>query len=92
MRRSLDGTSLGQIRAIDAHTWRMAVRGLAAAVAVDATQGDLRNALVHLCSVSNDSSPMAESDDLSARIGGSPDATELMRRVAASWCQQLVRG
>jgi hypothetical protein len=92
MRRSLDGTSLGQIRAIDAHTWRIAVRGLAAAVAVDATQGDLRNALVHLCSVSNDSSPMAESDDLSARIGGSPDATELMRRVAASWCQQLVRG
>jgi tetratricopeptide (TPR) repeat protein len=92
MRRTLDGTSLGQIRAIDPSSWRAAVRGLAAAVAVDANQGDLRNALVHLCRDSEDASPIADSDDLSARIAGSGDAAELLRRVAANWSQQLVRG
>jgi tetratricopeptide (TPR) repeat protein len=97
LRRTLDGTSAQQIAAIDVASWRVAVAGLAAAVAVDRNQGDLRTALVALCGhaggwASGDGEAPGERIDLCTRIAGSPFANELVRRVAASWCQELIRG
>lgn len=91
IRRCLDGTSLDQLRAIDFGAWRVAVGGLAAAVAVDASQGDLRAAFVTLCQDGDDPASAGETEDWTARIQGEPVADELLRRVAASWCTELIR-
>jgi tetratricopeptide (TPR) repeat protein len=101
MRRLLDGTTLKQVRALDPGAWRIAVRGLAATVAVDLGHGDLRSALVYFCTHEfcthelftnqQEDRTIADADDLTARIAGSAIAEELLRRVAASWCQELVR-
>ena len=91
IRRSLEETSLDQLQAIDFGAWRLAVRGLAAAVAVDAGQGDLRTALVALCREDEETPHATETEDWTARIQGEPVANELLRRIAASWCRELAQ-
>lgn len=91
IRRALEGVPLDQLRALDAGAWRLALRGLAAAVAVDDGQGDLRNALVALAQQGEPPSGTAENDDWTARIEGKPIANELLRQVAASWCRELTQ-
>jgi tetratricopeptide (TPR) repeat protein len=85
MRRVLEGSSLEQIRAIDPARFRTALRCLAAAAAVDLVQGDLRDALVQLCGRDG----ACPTDDLSQCIAATPDATELLRRIAAGWCASM---
>ncbi len=91
MRRVLDGTTLHQIRAIDPERWRSEVWGLAAAVAVDLAHGDLRQGLAWLCRDVGAPEAIGDNDDLTARINGCPPARELLRFVAAGWCQELAR-
>jgi tetratricopeptide (TPR) repeat protein len=91
IRRSLEETSLDQLQAIDFGAWRLAVRGLAAAVAVDAGQGDLRTALVALCREGEETPHATETEDWTTRIQGEPVANELLRRIAASWCRELAQ-
>lgn len=88
MRRLLEGSSFGAIETIDAGHWRIALRGLAAAVAVDLAQGELREALLRLCDV--DVEAGSENDDLSDRIQTAPEAAELLRRAASGWCRELL--
>ena len=91
IRRSLEETSLDQLRAIDFGAWRLAVRGLAAAVAVDSGEGDLRAALVALCREGEETSYEMETEDWTTRIQAEPLANELLRRVATSWCSELAQ-
>ena len=92
LRRVLDGTSPQQIRGVDPERWRGEVQGLAAAMAVDLAHGDLRPALSWLCRDEDGTTEeTGDNDDLTARIDGCPPARELLRSVAASWCQQLAR-
>ncbi len=90
MRRVLDGTSLNQIRGIDPGSFRRALRGLAAGVALDIRHGDLRSALTTLCA-SDDAATLSEGDDLTQRISASADAQELLRCVSSVWCARMSR-
>ena len=89
IRQALAGISLTRVRAVDMGAWRVALRGLAAALAVDAGRGDLRRALVALTRTGDEPAENVETEDWTTRIQAQPVANELLRRVAASWCRTL---
>jgi hypothetical protein len=86
LRRLLDGVPLATLSSVDFAAWRSELRGLAAAVALDETGGDLRTAFVALAADSGErTAPLAPTADLSALVAGSPEARGLLRRAIRAW-------
>ena len=78
------------MQSLDYDAWRSAVRVLAARIAIDRADGDLRAALVQLATGA-DAAP-ASNADLSAWIEGSKDAQALVGKMVATWCEKIRRG
>ncbi len=90
LRRLLEGVSLDALAAVDFAAWRSELRALAAAVALDATRGDLRTALVALVAeTSEGAAQLPASADLSPAVAASPEARKLLRRAIRAWLARL---
>ena len=91
LRRILGGTSLEAVRAVDFAAWRRELRGLATAIALDESGGDLRTALAALVCAGSDRSrsDLPPSADLSPLIAGCPEADALLRRSIRSWLDSV---
>jgi tetratricopeptide (TPR) repeat protein len=86
LRRLLDGVALESLASVDFDAWRSELRGLAAAVALDETGGDLRTAFVALAAESDQrGAPLAPTADLSPLVAGSAEARGLLRRALRTW-------
>ena len=92
IRRALDGTNPDQIRSIDFGAWRAAVRGLAAARALERCDESLRTALVAMSVAPDEAPEITPTDDLTARVASSSVACDLLRQLAAAWCAELANG
>jgi tetratricopeptide (TPR) repeat protein len=90
LRRTLDGTTPELMRTIDLDAWRAAIRGMAAARALEDSPQTLRRALLEL-SIEPGETSTTETDDLSARMAGSEAACDLLRQLEAAWCNELMR-
>jgi tetratricopeptide (TPR) repeat protein len=90
LRRLLEGISLDALARVDFEAWRSELRGLAAAVALDATGGDLRAALVALAvETSERAAELPPTADLSPLVAASPEARSCLRRVVRAWLSRL---
>jgi tetratricopeptide (TPR) repeat protein len=92
IRKSLGETSVREIQSIDYEAWRQEVRDVGAAMALDASGGDLRGALVALTQREGEHGESAppESANLTSLIKGSPPASSLLRRIVEIWCDQII--
>ncbi len=93
VREALGSTAPEEIAEIDFAAWRSALRSLAHAVALDATRGDLRAALVALVDehVPARFEPWERVRDLRAAVAATPTARELLRRSVVAWGRTIVR-
>ncbi|MFQ5417139.1 MAG: tetratricopeptide repeat protein, partial [Myxococcota bacterium] len=91
LRKILNGTSLEEINATDIAAWRIDVRALAAAVAVDETGADLRTALMVLIAEAgeHDESDLATNADLTPFVAAHPLPRALLRRAVHTWLEKL---
>ena len=90
LRNLLAGESVETIEQMDFTAWRRECRGLAAAMALDATQGSLRDVLVALVCEAQERDPSEFAEgDISALVGASPEARALLRRAVRSWLSSL---
>jgi len=87
LQKILAGESLETIEQIDFSAWRNECRALASAVALDASKGSLRAALIALaCSdTRHNTTEPDDAGDISALVSASCEATELLRRAVRSW-------
>ena len=90
IRKSLGDHSVREVQSLDYDAWRSAVRVLAARIAIDRSDGDLRAALIQLATGA-DAQP-ASNADLSAWVEGSADARELVGKMVTTWCEKIRRG
>ena len=90
VRKAMGSSSPEEIAEIDFSAWRGELRALAHAAALDACGGNLRAAL---CALLQDAgqlaSPPTDEVDLTALVEGTPEARELLRRVAVAWSQTV---
>ena len=93
IRKSLGNHSVRQIQGIDYDAWRDELRVLAAAIAVDRCEGDLRTALVTLATDGGRREPreLSETANLTAVVAGAPLARRLLRRAVQVWCGEIMR-
>jgi tetratricopeptide (TPR) repeat protein len=91
LRRHLKDGSMDQIEQIDFEEWRGELRALAAAVAVDETEIDLRTALIALARDASEhrTEEISGRADLTAWVAERPAANALLRQAIQSWLQQL---
>jgi hypothetical protein len=98
LRRTLGCTSAADVAGIDFELWRTELQAMAAALALDRCNGDLRTALTALAhapaSSSEDGAPdgnrgISETGDITSLVAGSPVARRLLERVVLSWCDDL---
>jgi tetratricopeptide (TPR) repeat protein len=94
IRKVLGERLIRDIQAIDYESWRREVRGIAAGLAVDGGDGDLRSALIALAShdAQIDATHPSPSADITSLVAGSPSARGLMSRVIECWCGEIERG
>ena len=86
LRRLLEGVPLEALATVDFAAWRSELRGLAAAVALDETGGDLRTAFVALAAETGKrAAQLAPTADLSPLVAGSAEARSLLRRAIRAW-------
>ncbi len=90
IRKTLGDFSVREVQSLDYDAWRSAVRVLAARVAIDRSDGDLRAALIQLAT-GEDAAP-ASNADLSAWVESSDDARELVAKMVVTWCEKIRRG
>ncbi len=90
IRKTLGEYSVREVQSLDYDAWRSAVRVLAARIAIDRSDGDLRAALIQLAT-GHDTQP-ASNADLSDWVEGSSDARALVARMVATWCEKIRRG
>ena len=89
LRKHLEGTEIAELLAIDYAAFRAAVRSLAAAVALDRCNGDLRSALIALAWAGDSVPDLMDMSDICARVSGSPTANGLLRRVVFCFCSKV---
>lgn len=91
IRKILENETLERISAVDFGAWRIEVRALASAVALDQGCGDLRTALAVLISEESDRPvlDLPEDADLTPFVAAYPLAQSLMRRVVRTWLASL---
>jgi len=98
MRRNLGSTSADDIAGIDFELWRAELQAMAAALALDRCNGDLRTALTalaHAPASSDEDEPpdsyegISETGDITSLVAGSPVARQLLERVVLTWCDDL---
>ncbi len=91
LRRHLEGVSLDEIDRVDFARWRDEVRALAAAIAVDESDIELRSALIALARDASEhrSEEISDGADLTAWVAERPAANALLRQAIRSWLRQL---
>jgi hypothetical protein len=91
LRRHLDHHSMDEVDQIDFEDWRGEVRALAAAIAVDETEIDLRAAFIAFARDASEhrAEEISENADLTAWVTERPKANALLRQVIRSWLRQL---
>jgi len=91
LRRLLEEVSLDRIESVDFEAWRLEVRSLAAAIALDETDGDLRTALLDEIRSEVEPSPgdLSPESDLTSLIRQAPRALGLVRLAVRSWLARL---
>jgi tetratricopeptide (TPR) repeat protein len=90
-RTLLEPLTLESLSQIDAAAWRDELRGLAAAVALDRNECDLREALVSLIGHHRPEAQPGDWGDLCALVDASPSARALLTRVVSRWCERIER-
>jgi hypothetical protein len=85
---------MDEIDQIDFEDWRGEVRALAAAIAVDETEIDLRTAFIALARDASEhrTEEISENADLTAWVAERPAANALLRQAIGSWLRQLRGG
>jgi tetratricopeptide (TPR) repeat protein len=93
IRKVLGDRQVRDIQAIDYDAWRAEIRGIAAGLAVDGGEGDLRSALIALSSADTqiDAAHPSPSADITSLVAGSPLARGLLVRVVERWCEEISR-
>jgi len=90
VRKAMGSSSPEEIAEIDFVAWRGELRALAHAAALDACGGNLRAAL---CALLQDAGQLAlpppDEVDLTPLVDGTPEARELLRRVAVAWSETV---
>jgi len=98
LRKTLDDTSADDIAGIDFEAWQAELRTMAAVLALDRCNGDLRTALTALVGENAGQTPDTGTDaredipemaDITALVAGSPVASRLLERVVVSWCDDI---
>ncbi|MFV1977900.1 MAG: tetratricopeptide repeat protein [Myxococcota bacterium] len=94
LRRHLDDDSMDEIDQIDFEDWRGEVRALAAAIAVDETEIDLRTAFIALARDASEhrTEEISENADLTAWVAERPAANALLQQAIGSLLRQLRGG
>jgi len=90
IRKTLGEYSVREVQSLDYDAWRSAVRVLAARMAIDRADGDLRQALMTMAG-REDTSP-ASNADLSALVACSAEARALVAKLVSTWCEKIRRG
>jgi hypothetical protein len=85
VRKALGDTGPEEVAEIDFVGWRAELRNLACARALDACDGELREALGALLAEAGAAPPPGEESDLTALVDQAPEARELLRRVVLAW-------
>ncbi len=91
VKRILEPLTAAQVAAIDFDAWRVGLREVASAVALDATGGDLSTALLaQLAEDPNqETREVGTEDDLGARIRANSAARNLLERAVLAWVDSL---
>jgi hypothetical protein len=91
LRRHLNDESMDVIDQVDFVNWRGEVRALAAAVALDKTEIDLRTALISLARDASEyrDEKISDNADLTTWVTERPAANALLRQAIRSWLRQL---
>lgn len=91
IRRTLGDLAVRDIQSIDYEAWRGDLRVMAACVALDAREIDLRSALLALARDPEDEASWpADSADLSSLVSASPAASALLGRAVDVWCDAIL--
>ncbi|MCG8590889.1 MAG: tetratricopeptide repeat protein, partial [Proteobacteria bacterium] len=88
LRRVLENVTLEELAAVDFEAWWSDLRTLAAGVALDRAEGDLRTVLVTLLTAPGDTPP-PDSADLCPLVAANADAQRLLARVVQTWAEQV---
>jgi len=89
--KRLRSQTLDDVSGIDSTAWRDELRGLAAAVALDRGECDLREVLTALIAYQRPDAETGDDRDLCALVSGSPAARALLTRVVMRWCERIQR-
>jgi tetratricopeptide (TPR) repeat protein len=91
LRRLLEGETTAAIAEVDFSAWRNDLRALAAAIAIDDTDVELRVALLAVAcdSLDRSVSDIAPGADVTSLVAASPQACALLRRAVATWMESL---
>ena len=98
VRKTLDSTTAADIASIDFEAWRTELQVMAAALALDRCNGDLRTALTALVGAiaarerdaeATSCDEIPELADITALVAGSPVACRLLERVVLRWCDDI---
>jgi hypothetical protein len=91
LRRLLEGVALETIETVDFEAWRLEVRSLAAAIALDETGGNLRKALLDEIRSEVEPPPadLSEEADLTPLVRHAPRALGLVHLAVRSWLDRL---
>jgi tetratricopeptide (TPR) repeat protein len=90
-RRHLEPLSLEAVCTLDPVAWRDELRGLAAAVALDRGECELRGALLALVERARPDADPGTDSDLSALVSDSPSARALLVLIVSRWCERIER-
>ncbi|MCP5044618.1 MAG: hypothetical protein GY944_26625, partial [bacterium] len=91
LRKSLEGTNPADLQQLSWDRWRASLRGVAASIALDRRDGNLRNALLALSTDPEDAcaDPIAETADITDRVRSREPAYELLRQVTQAFCTKI---
>jgi tetratricopeptide (TPR) repeat protein len=91
LRKGLEGTETSDLENLDWATWRDELRGVAATIALDRQNGDLRSALLALSADPRDADAeqLAADIDIRDRVRHDNLASALLAHVTSTLCQKL---
>ena len=93
LRKGLEGLDPSCITDICWHDWHGSLRNVAASVALDRHQGDLRCALLALSADPEDvdAEELSETENIADRVRSREPSDALLRQVMQTWCSRIGR-
>jgi tetratricopeptide (TPR) repeat protein len=91
LRKTLEGTTSADLDTRSWETWRNTLQELAALIALDRFQGELRHALLSLSADPEDmkADPLPENENISDRVRNNNPARSLLATVVQTWISQI---